>query len=1033
MVKSPEDIDNQLDGDASGSGDRRAIALAHAFDVSDEPVYIYDPTGRCQWVNRSGEKLLHLEAAQIIGRYIYDLFPSQSHFQITAWRRVIDGKEPSSFIAESVIDGEMHQFKTSIFPVMDFGGGVQSVVSVGRMLADTETLQVEHQMRGAELNLINEITSILTARLDISDVYENFVAEFRKLVEFDRIVVTELTDSGKLLIPVFVSYVGSDEVTPGTSYKVQNSGMGWAVENQKTLIEDDLKVEARFKTDEILLAEGIRSAMRVPLITRSGVIGVMALGSYHPDMFGDRERAISERVAAQIAPAIENARLYQEAQNYANELEVIDEIANIITSSLRLDEVYERFASGVSRLVEFDRISVILIDEESGCVNQDYVDENKSIGLGRMGTGSLDDTPAGWVLKNCATLVEDDLSQSMRYVSDQVFLDAGVRSIIRVPLISNDCAIGAFALNSLSPNAFAPRSRRLLERLAAQIAPAIENARLYREAQERTHELKVIDDIASIMTSSLHIDEAYERFASEVKKLVPFNRMSVILIDAENQCSTLAYVTGLNPQVLKKNSSWPLKDSHLQKVIESRASLVSRDLSEEGGCEFPEDQWLMEAGLRSGIRAPMLNKNEVIGTFTLWSAAPNVYGPRERRIVERLADQIEPAIENARLYEEVEQAFKNLESAQEQLVRVERLRAMGELASGVAHDLNNGLAAILGRAQLLMNQISDEPSLRSLHLIEQAAQDSAHIVRRILDFARLDADTEFSLVDVNSLLEDVIDLTRHKWHDEAQIKGQVIEIRTNVGDVPLVFGDYAELREVLMNLVINSCQAVNGDGSIELGTSSSDGLVHIHITDSGVGMPPEVKKKIFDPFFSTKGSEGSGLGMSISLGIITRHNGTMDVESEENVGTRVRISLPVTDMIEEQDNDDTLSSSDSTRTARILVIEDEELIRETLHDMLELGNHKITLACDGEEGIAMFREAEFDIVFTDLGMPGLSGWEVSKAIKADRKDMPIVMVTGWGVGIDKSEMEENGVDEVLPKPFDIDIVLNLVQKLVQPN
>ena len=358
---------------------------------------------------------------------------------------------------------------------------------------------------------------------------------------------------------------------------------------------------------------------------------------------------------------------------------------------------------------------------------------------------------------------------------------------------------------------------------------------------------------------------------------------------------------------------------------------------------------------------------------------------------------------------------------------------MGELASGVAHDLNNALAAILGRAQLLINQISDEPHQRSLHLIEQAAQDSAHVVRRILDFARLEADTEFSPVDVNNLLDDVVDLTRHKWHDEAQIKGQVIDIRTNPGEVPLATGNYAELREVLMNLVINSYQAIEGDGSIELATSFSDDLVRIHIIDSGAGMPPEVKNRIFDPFFSTKGPDGNGLGMSISLGIITRHNGTMDVESEVNVGTKVHISLPVAEMTEDLNNDEAIDPTNEPLIARILVIEDEVLIRETLFDMLELGHHHITLASDGEEGLRHFEAGEFDIVFTDLGMPGLSGWEVSRAIKAHHKDIPIVMVTGWGVGIDRREMEENGVDEVLPKPFDIDLVLNLVQKLMAPD
>ncbi|MCI0796325.1 MAG: GAF domain-containing protein [Chloroflexi bacterium] len=1009
-----------------------ANALAQALDVSHEPVYIYDTQGKCVWVNRSGENLLQMEAKDVIGRYIFELFPGQSRFQITAWRRVIDAIESSSFISEITIGGEARKFQTSIFPVMDDDGNVKSVVSIGRPFEDREVLQYENQMRGAELDLIQEISSIITSSHEIGELYERFAIEFKRLVDFDRMVFMEMDDDGENLTPAFVSSKGPHKMAAADSVPVEKSGMGAVMRNQATLVENDLKVHRLFAVDEELLAEGIRAIIRIPLVTRNGAIGVMALDSYHPNAFGPREQAAAERLAAQIAPAIENARLYQEAQEFTKELEVIDEIAALVTSSLRIEEVYEKLASEIGRLVEFDRMSIILVDTESGIASQEYATQSNEFGLERRDSWPIKNTATQKMIDECETLIEPDLSQELRFETDRVLLDAGVRSIIRVPLASNERAIGGLALQCRLPNAFGPRERRVLERLVAQIAPGIENARLYQETRERARELQVIDDIATIMTSSLHTEEVYERFASEVKKLVDFDRITVILVDEEADEAVVTYAAGISPDSLRNIVRRPLRTSHVQWLKDHRDSLVVEDLQLSEEPRFPEDDLMMEAGFRSGIRVPLRNKNQVIGSFTLWSKNPGMYGSREKRIVGRLAAQIEPAIENAHLYEEVEQTLNTLRTTQEQMMRMERLRAMGELSRGVAHDLNNTLSAILGRTQILINQITDETHLKSLRIVEQAAQDSAQVVKRILKFTKLDDNSEFEDVDVNKLVTDVIELTRHKWTNEAQSKGQVVEMSTKLRDVPHTRGNYSELREVLTNLVINAYEAIEGNGTIELQTSSSADYVRISLRDTGRGMTPEVREKLFNPYFTTKGSEGNGIGTTVSQAIITQHGGTIEVESEFGVGTTFNISLPIADETDAVAQDAPEESQEKEgKVASILVVEDDAAIRETLSEMLELGGHSITLAENGEEGLKRFKEAHFDIVFTDLGMPGISGWEVARAVRNMREDIPIVMVTGWGVGISQEEMEENCVDEVLPKPFDIDFVLDLVQRIVE--
>ena len=1030
MVESPDK--RQVEGrDYESDESIGANALAQALDVSHDPVYIYDTQGKCSWVNRSGKELLQLEAKDIIGRYIFELFPGQSRFQIRAWRRVIDTVESSSFISETNVDGEARKFQTSIFPVMDDDGNVKSVVSIGRPFEDREALQHENEMRGAELDLIQEISGIITSSLDIGDIYHRFATEFKKLVDFDRIVFMELDNDGENLTPAFVSSIGPHKMAAADSLPVRMSGMGRVMSNQVTLVENDLKVHRKFAVDEELLVEGIRAIIRIPLVTRNGAVGVMALDSYHPNAFGPREQALAERLAAQIAPAIENARLYQEAQDYTKELEVIDEITALVTSSLRIEEVYERLSSEIGRLVAFDRMSVILVDADSGIASQEYATSSSEFGLEVRDSWPIKNTAAEKMMEECTTLIEPDLSQQVRFEADRVFLDAGFRSIIRVPLASNEHAIGGLSLQCREPNAFGPRERRVLERLVAQIAPGIENARLYKETRDRARELQVVDDIAAIMTSSLHAEDVYERFASEVKKLVEFDRITVILVDEEADEAVVTYAAGVNHESLRNIVRRPLKTSHVQWLRDHRESLVIGDLKVPEELRFPEDDLMKEAGFRSGIRVPLLSKNQVIGSFTLWSKSPQMYGTREKRIVGRLAAQIEPAIENAHLYEEMQQALVSLRTTQEQMRQMERLRAMGEVSRDVAHDLNNTLASILMRTQILMNQITDESHLKSLKIVEQAAQDSAQFVKRMLKFAKLDDNSEFEDVDVNQLVKDAIELTRHKWSIEAKSKGQTVEMSCDLQDVPHTRGIYAELREVLTNLIINAYEAIEGNGIIEISTSSLDDFVRISLRDSGKGMTADVKERLFDSYFTTKGSEGNGIGTTVSLGIITQHGGTIDVESELGVGTTFNISLPVADELEAPAKEEgDIPVERETRVARILVVEDEDAIRETLLEMLELDGHSITLAENGEEALKRFGESRFDIVFTDLGMPGISGWEVAREIRKMQEDIPIVMVTGWGVGISQDEMEKNCVDEVLPKPFDIDFVLDLVQRMV---
>ncbi|MCH8186145.1 MAG: response regulator [Chloroflexi bacterium] len=364
-------------------------------------------------------------------------------------------------------------------------------------------------------------------------------------------------------------------------------------------------------------------------------------------------------------------------------------------------------------------------------------------------------------------------------------------------------------------------------------------------------------------------------------------------------------------------------------------------------------------------------------------------------------------------------------------VRVEEQRAMRVAASEVAHDFSNVVAAILGHTQALMAQITNEDHLRSLRLIDRMARDSAKIVKRVPDFAKLDSGTVFEDVDVNQLIENVLQLTRQQsWSDDALSKGHPITVNSRPKDVPLVWGNYAELCEVLMSVVTNACEAIDASGTIGVAVEASQDLVQIAVSDTGRGMAPETAQRAFEPFFTTKGVPGAGLGLTVAFGIVIRHNGRMELESEQGVGTTVRIWLPVAPAAGPPATLEGQGPVGSERGASVLVIDDDPLIRRTMADLLALDGHEATLAADGEEGISLFESGEYDVVFTDLAMPGMSGWDVAAAAKAKRPQIPVVILTGWGAALEQKDIESAGVDAVVTKPFGVKAVLGLVRSLV---
>jgi PAS domain S-box-containing protein len=373
---------------------------------------------------------------------------------------------------------------------------------------------------------------------------------------------------------------------------------------------------------------------------------------------------------------------------------------------------------------------------------------------------------------------------------------------------------------------------------------------------------------------------------------------------------------------------------------------------------------------------------------------------------------------------------------EEQTIQMEKLRALGEMAGGVAHDFNNLLAAILGRTQLLKLYLEragsgqggnlDDQVVDGLNMIERAASDAAETVRRIQEFTRSRPQQDFVIVDLNAVVRDVVELTRPRWKDQAESEGIRITVTECLGDVSPVLGNSAELREVLINLVVNAIDAMPSGGEIRFETGVEEDVSWISVTDTGVGMGLECEKRVFDPFFTTKGPQNSGLGLSVSYGIVKRHGGEILIKSQPRQGTTFTVLLP--SARQDAAVEHVLPQAKGVPPASILVVDDEEAIRKNLYDILTLQGHHVAVASGGEQGIEIFKDGDFDMVFTDLGMPEISGWQLAKAIKEINPSTPVVIITGWGATLEKKEMEAKGIDFQISKPFRVNQLLSLVSE-----
>jgi PAS domain S-box-containing protein len=354
----------------------------------------------------------------------------------------------------------------------------------------------------------------------------------------------------------------------------------------------------------------------------------------------------------------------------------------------------------------------------------------------------------------------------------------------------------------------------------------------------------------------------------------------------------------------------------------------------------------------------------------------------------------------------------------------EKLNALGEMAGGVVHNFNNILSVILGYLDIIPIEKTDEQHRKVLQGIRQAAQDGTEMVKRIQNFSQKQDTGKREAVDLNAIIREVLEFLRPRF----TLADNRITLVTKLGNIPPVLVIDFEMREVLSNIIINALDAMSGKGVLTIRSFLQKAMVSIEITDTGQGMSEETKRHLFEPFYTTKKDHGTGIGMSVSSAIVSKFGGEILVESTEHVGTRITILLPP---IEEKSPESSKPeiSPEAGPAHRILVLDDEENICEILKEFLSRDGHEVVTAGEGESGLELLKTRDFDILITDLNMPGVSGWDIACRVREQFPDTYIIMLTGWGIQVEQRNRREHIVDRIMNKPIDFSLLSQIVTEV----
>jgi signal transduction histidine kinase/FixJ family two-component response regulator len=770
------------------------------------------------------------------------------------------------------------------------------------------------------------------------------------------------------------------------------------------------------------------TALVVPITRKHEIIGTLRLAGAARDEWPHAAVELATAIAAQIGLAADNARLYRQAQEHAVELTALRDVATTLTSTLDLPSVLEAIADSAMALIGAQHCALFELDASNTLVPKvsrglpfDVVVTLKP-GQGAVGAAALRRAP--FFTPDVRTHEPPGYGAAVTGAGKPLRELAGgewFRAVLAVPLVTKDTVLGVIALYWEEPHAYDEREVRLLTGLAQHAAVVLDRARVHGAALRRAEELGALLRAARTVMAGLDPKVTLEQIVHEAAGIAGTPHVTLLLLDREARALRVGAISG---SPVPPDFVMPLGVGHSGTVaITGEPLFVADTPSDPGNTLAQRDR---DAGIVTYLGLPIRIRERILGVLTVNTTAPRRYTPVELEYLASFADLAAIALDNTRLYDDAQRALGDLKAVQQKLVQGETLRALGELAGGAAHHLNNLLTIVVGRAQLLLRTVEDERVRRPLGIIERAAKDGAEVVRRVQQFSRTRRVSQPRALALEDVARDALGLTRGHWQDGARAKGVTIDVDEALASAPTE-GDPAALREAVTGLVLNAVDAMPKGGRLTVTTRLEGDRVALAVADTGVGMTDSVRLHAHEPFFTTKGVRATGLGLSVAYGIVRSHGGELTIESAEGAGTTVTLRLPRATAPRAAPPPPARQRAGGA--LRVLLVDDEDDVRDALAEMLQNHGHTVMTARGADEARELLeREPDLDLVLTDLVMPGGTGWDVAAAAKARRPHVRVGLVTGWGDTTAADDARRSAVDFVVEKPVTLEALHDAIDR-----
>lgn len=553
--------------------------------------------------------------------------------------------------------------------------------------------------------------------------------------------------------------------------------------------------------------------------------------------------------------------------------------------------------------------------------------------------------------------------------------------------------------------------------------------------REQLERLNLLNGITRAISERQDISSIYQVVLRKLEDNLPLDLAfiaqfdiaanSITIRNVSRNSVALARMAGIN-----ERTEIEIEGNGLSKCVQGRL-IYEPNIA---ALNFPFPQRLAHSGLHSLVMAPMMSGDEVFGIIVTGRINADAFSAADCEFLSQLSEHVAVATHQAQLLHNLQSAYDDMRNTQKSVMQHERLRALGQMASGIAHDVNNAISPISIQTQSILEAEKNlsAPVMTYLTMVNRQINDVAATIGRLREFYReRETTADLKPVNLNALAEEVIELSEARWKDMARRDGITITVKTELSStLPIIMGKDNELREVMVNLIFNAVDAMPDGGTITIRTKvtedgpTPDGINHyrfatLEISDTGIGMNENTVLRCMEPFYTTKGERGTGLGLAMVHGILKRHDATIDIKSQQGKGTTffLKFPLPLAAAMPERK----VETHPRPDAMRLLMIDDDPYVLEALVAILELDKHKVTGTTDAQDGLNAFESAlaeghPYDVVITDLGMPYLDGNQVTHAIKEMSPSTPVILLTGWGQRQGGDRDNENEADFVLGKP-----------------